>query len=165
MDIHLVQAAVGQFLGREAMLLDEGRFDAWLDLLAEDIVYEAPVRLGANTRDEETAAGGYRFRDTKDVLRLRVARLSTRAGFAEMPPSRTVRSVSSLCIVAQEGDEVAVSSALIVYRQRGNDAWADTIHARRTDRLRLTDAGPLLCARSISLPEISLSTPNLGIFL
>ena len=165
MDAVHLREVVTQFLAVEAMLLDEGRFEEWLDLLDESIVYEAPIRLGTNRRDEEFASGGYRFRDDKDILRLRVARLKTGAGYAETPPSRTVRSISSICILGETDGVVSVSSALILYRHRGNDMAGDTIHARRNDRLAISEAGLTLLSRSIIFAEVSLSTPNLGVFL
>ena len=45
---------VVQFLFREADLLDRGQFDAWLELLSEDIVYEMP---GTLTRDRSEQDG------------------------------------------------------------------------------------------------------------
>lgn len=162
--IHL-REAVTQFLALEAMLLDEGRFEEWLDLLDDAITYEAPIRLGTNRREEELSSGGYRFKDDKDILRLRVARLATGFGYAETPPSRTTRSISSICIFGETNNGVSVSSALILYRHRGNDVMGDTIHARRNDRLSYSAAGLKLLTRSILLAEVSLSTPNLGIFL
>ena len=165
MDAVQLREAVTQFLATEAMLLDEGRFEEWLDLLVEGVVYETPIRLGTIGREEELASGGYRFRDDKDILRLRVARLNSGAGYAETPPSRTVRSVSSICIVGEADGVVTVSSALILYRHRGNDGVGDTIHARRNDRLAISASGLKLLSRSIIFAEVSLSTPNLGIFL
>ena len=44
-------------------------------------------------------------------------------------------------------------------------AKADTLHARRSDRLRHTAQGLRLAAREILFSEVALSTPNLGIFL
>lgn len=166
MDAIALREAVSQFLALEAMLLDEGRFEEWYELLDADLVYEAPLRLAANARADEVVAGAYRFRDDKKVIRTRIDRLATGNAHSESPPSRTVRSVSSICVLP--GDDtgtVRVSSALIVYRHRGNDPHGDTIHARRQDRLRMTDRGLRLVSRTILLSEVALSTPNLAIFL
>ena len=38
-------AEIQEFLYREALALDERRFRDWLDLLADDITYEVPVRV------------------------------------------------------------------------------------------------------------------------
>jgi len=164
MDTVQLREAVTQFLAREAMLLDEGRFDDWYAILDDAIVYEAPLRLATINRGDEMVAGAYRFSDDKKIIRTRIDRIKTGNAFSENPPSRTVRSVSSICILGENDGVVEVSSALIVYRQRANDLSGDTIHARRNDRLRFTPDGLRLCARTVILAEVSLSTPNLGIF-
>jgi 3-phenylpropionate/cinnamic acid dioxygenase small subunit len=157
--------AVTQFLALEAMLLDEGRFEEWLDLLDENLLYMAPIRSGSEHREEELAGGGYRFNDSKDLIRVRLKRIQTGKGYSELPYSRTVRSVSSIYLSGIEDGVVSVSSAFIVFRQRGNDAHSDTLHGRRDDKLRVTSDGLRLLSRRINLAEVSLSTPNLGIFL
>lgn len=165
MDAVQLREAVTQFLALEAMLLDEGRFEDWYALLDDELVYEAPLRLATNKRSDEMVAGAYRFKDDKKILRTRIDRINTGNAYSENPPSRTARSVSSICILGENSGVVSVSSTIIVYRQRANDASGDTIHARRNDRLKLTPDGLRLCARTIILAEVSLSTPNLGIFL
>jgi 3-phenylpropionate/cinnamic acid dioxygenase small subunit len=158
---------VAQFLGLEAMLLDEGRLEDWFKLLDDEIVYEVPLRESADSRAKELPTGSYRIRDNKAMIRARLDRLATNLAHAEIPPSRTVRTVSSICLLPDPAPEVVgVSSTLIVYRHRGHDAAGDVIHARRNDRLRIVDDGARLVARTILLAETALvSTPNLGIFL
>jgi len=165
MDAVQLREAVTQFLALEAKLLDEGRFDDWYALLDDHLVYEAPLRFATDDRSRELARDVYRFRDDKQHVRTRIDRIKTGFGLSERPFSRTVRSVSSICIEGERDGEVAVSSALIVYRHRANDPAGETIHARRNDRLKLTPDGLRLRARTIVLSEISLSTPNLAIFL
>ena len=79
---------VREWLYQEAELLDEGRFEAWLELLADDLLYQAPVRL---TR--ERATGGdvsfemFHLDETRATLGLRVERLRTER--AEKPAKKT----------------------------------------------------------------------------
>lgn len=160
-----LREAVTQFLALEAMLLDEGRFEQWLDLLDEELIYEAPIRSGSDHREHEHAGGGYRFNDSKDLIKIRLKRIETGKGYSELPYSRTVRSVSSICILGEVDGVVSVSSAFVVFRQRGSNAHGDTLHGRRDDKLRITADGLKLLSRRINLAEVSLSTPNLGIFL
>lgn len=157
--------AVTQFLAMESALLDGGRFEEWFDLLDDDLSYEVPIRLSADRREDEMAAGGYRLQDTKEHVRVRIKRLASGNAYAEMPPSRTVRSVSLIYIAGAADGIVDVSSALIVYRHRGDDALGDTIHARREDRLRILPDGPRLLSRRVILASVVLPTANLGIFL
>ncbi len=157
--------AVTQFFAREAMLLDQGEYDEWFKLLDTEVTYLVPLRLGTYARKDEFPEGAYRQLDDYLTLGLRVERSKSTMGYSEAPNSRTVRSVSSIYIVSDSETEVAVSSALIVYRNRANDMHGDTIHARRDDTLRKTADGLKLLSRTIYLADVSLGTPNLGIFL
>lgn len=157
--------AVTQFLAREAMLLDNGEYDQWLEMLDQDVQYLVPIRLGAYARKDEFPEGAYRQLDDHLTLSRRVARSKSEIGYAEAPNSRTVRSVSSICVVEETAETVEISSALTLYRSRANDMHGDTIHARRNDSLRKTPDGLRLLARTIILADVSLGTPNLGFFM
>lgn len=159
-------ATVTQFLGLEAKILDEGREEDWLDLLDEDLLYTVPVRLATEDRSDEVQPGAFRIRDTKYHVRTRIKRLATGNAYSEIPPSRTMRLVGSVVVArTEDADVVAVSSSLLVYRQRGIDDHYDLVPCRRNDRLRLTADGPRLLRREVVLTEVSIITPNLGIFL
>ena len=103
---------VEQFLYREARLLDARRFDDWLDMLAEDIKYWAPLRSnrypayskaisildgsryeeGEFSREDELAI----MDEDKDSLTRRIRRLDSGMAWAEDPPSRTRHFVSNI---------------------------------------------------------------------
>ena len=85
-----------EFLAREAKLLDERRFDEWFALLDEDIVYHVPIREAKLAYNDEHASGGYRIRDNKALIGIRIERLKTGYAWAETPPSRTTRVVGSV---------------------------------------------------------------------
>lgn len=154
-----------EFLATEAKLLDERRFDEWYDLLDDDIVYHVPIREAQIEYADEHAGGGYRIRDNKPLIRVRIDRLKSGFAWAEVPPSRTTRMVGSVLAEAKEDGTIAAESALIVYRQRGHDAPGELIPARRHDVLRLTPDGPRLLRRDVYIAEVVLTTSNLGVFL
>ncbi|MFC3574218.1 aromatic-ring-hydroxylating dioxygenase subunit beta [Streptomyces yaanensis] len=82
------------------------------------------------------------------------------------PSSRTLRVVGS--ILARPTDDpavVAVSSSLLLYRQRGIDPHFDLVPCRRNDLIRLTEEAPRLLSREVILTEVTLATPNLGVLL
>ena len=157
--------AVSQFFAREAMLLDRGEFDQWLAMLDQDVRYLVPLRLGTYDRQDEFPEGAYRQLHDHLTLSLRVERSKSATGYSEAPNSRTVRSVSAICITEETDTTVSTSSALILYRNRANDMHGDTIHARRDDTLRKTPDGLKLLDRTVYLADVSLGTPNLGVFL
>lgn len=153
------------FLSREAKLLDERRFDEWFELLADDVVYHVPIREARLDYTAEHDGGGYRIKDNKALIRVRIDRLKTGFAWAETPPSRTLRVVGSLIVEPQDDGLIAVESAMILYRQRGHDALGDVVPVRRQDVLRMTADGPRLARRTALVTEVVLSTPNLGVFL
>src|SRR5947207_13819077 len=96
---------VEQFLYREARLLDERRFNEWLDLFTDDVRYWMGARANRYPRnskaisilspnryveDDKTRADELSILDeTKETLSARVARLDTGMAWAEDPPART----------------------------------------------------------------------------
>ena len=164
--IDQIRTLATDFLALEAKLLDERRFDDWLELVDDEIVYEVPVRMAAIEIADETQEGAFRIRDDINLLRVRVARLRTGQAWAEVPPSRTCRVVGS--VLAAPGDEagtIAVDSAMLLYRQRGHDGPGDVIPVRRYDVLRVTDRGVRLLRRRALITEAVLQTSNLGVFV
>ena len=162
-----VYLRISQFLGYEALLLDENRLDDWIELLHEDIVYEVPIRLSDNRKGKnEFPKDAFRIRDDLAMLRTRVARTATGEAWAEDPPSRTLRLVGSISIeLSDQANVYRTHSALLVYRQRGQEQVSDLIPARRLDLIKVTGDRCMLVRRTIILADTVLQTPNLGIFL
>jgi N,N-dimethyl phenylurea N-demethylase beta subunit len=159
-------AQVTQFLALEAKLLDEGREEEWYELLDDELLYVVPIRQATEQRAEEVDRSSYRIRDTKAHVRVRLDRLATGNAYSEIPPSRTMRLVGSVLLEGSEPpDLIKATSALLVYRQRGIDETFDLIPCRRNDTLRRTDEGLRLVRREVLLTEVSIATPNLGVFL
>jgi len=158
---------ITQFLGYEALLLDNHRLEEWTALLDENILYEIPMRLATRLNSpDEFPAGAFRVRDNLAMIRKRMERAATGEGWSEDPPSRTVRNVSSIFVEAtSEPDLFQVHSALTVYRQRALDRACDWIPARRKDIIRMETNQCTLVRRTVTLAETILQTPNLGIFL
>lgn len=154
-----------EFLAREAKLLDERRFDEWFEMLDDEIVYHIPIREARLDYDKEWTEGAYRVRDDKGLIKVRIDRLKSGHAWAETPPSRTLRVVGSVLADPQGADEIAVESALLIYRQRGHDAPGEVVPARRQDVLRLHDGKVTLLSRTARITEVLLTTPNLNIFI
>ena len=161
-----VHQAICQWLFHEATLLDHGRFDEWLELLTEDIVYQAPVRVTRERGKPDISDAMFHFDDTRATLGMRVERLKTEYAWAEDPPSRTRHFVSNVQVWPTErSDELAVHSYVLVYRNRGSDAGYDLLSGERQDVLRQVDGRWRLARRRVVLDQATLGTKNLGIFL
>lgn len=166
-----LQHEVEQLLYHEAQLLDTGQFSAWLDLLADDIVYHAPVRVTRERGQQpDFSLEMEHFWDDRETLNLRVERLKTEFAWAEDPPSRTRHFVSNVRIApGADPGEFDVASYLLVYRNRGEEATADLISAQRQDVWRRVEQPGgerawRLCRRQILFDQATLGTKNLAIF-
>lgn len=159
-----------QFLYLEADLLDEWRFDEWLELLAADLHYWAPVRENRVYRERrhETAApgGSAYFEENRADMVQRVERLNTHLAWAEDPPSRTRHLVTNVraCETGTAGT-FAVSSNFMVYRTR-SERDQDQIVGQRRDVLRSTthEAGFEVVRREIRFDMATLLIKNLSSF-
>jgi 3-phenylpropionate/cinnamic acid dioxygenase small subunit len=111
---------VEQLLYREAHLLDSGGFQEWLELLAPDLRYWAPVRaeLSREREKEDEANRLPLFDETKASLALRISRLDTGLAWVESPTTRTRRFVSNVTVDPGPDDLVGVRSNLILFRSR-----------------------------------------------
>ena len=101
MDALLLRYEVEQFFNHEAELLDSRQFEAWLDLLAEDIRYWMPLTRNqefGKWQDQHTRAGKDLnwFDEGKFELEQRVKQIMTGLHWAEEPVSRTCHMVSNL---------------------------------------------------------------------
>ncbi len=162
----LLTSELTEFLYGEAELLDEGRYEEWLELLTEDVAYTMPLRLNVAVADVEargtTRAGSEVcwFDDGKEVLRKRVAQLRTGVHWAEEPLSRVSHLVTNVRVVAVEGEEAVVSCRFLVHRNRVADE-TDFFVGRRRDTLRRTADGWRICRRELLLDQNVLLAKNL----
>jgi 3-phenylpropionate/cinnamic acid dioxygenase small subunit len=164
----LVKQEVEDFLYREAELLDERRYDEWLDLLAEDVHYWMPMRR--NVPAEELAREFTRdgldvnwFDEGKDTLTRRVKQIATGVHWAEQPPSRICHMVSNVQILEQHGDEISVKSRFLIYRNRV-ETETDVLVGKREDLLRREAGGLRIARRKIILDQNVLLAKNLTFF-
>src|SRR5262249_4425367 len=124
----LLERDVAQFLYREAELLDERRYEEWLDLLTDDVRYWMPMRrnvkLGELEREFTREGQDVNwFDEGKDTLRRRVQQILTGVHWAEEPLSRICHMLSNVQLLAAtpsvvEPAEVTVKSRFLVYRNR-----------------------------------------------
>jgi 3-phenylpropionate/cinnamic acid dioxygenase small subunit len=115
-----------QFLIRETRLLDEGRFDEWLNLFTADAWYWVPSQPGQeNPRD--TISLMY---DDRRLLETRVRRLASPRIYSQEPRSRTSRMIGNVTIeeVAPDGKACTIRSKfqLIEYRRETQRIFGGT---------------------------------------
>ncbi len=86
------------FIYREARLLDERRFEEWLDLFTEDGLYWIPMDENADPENEPSV-----LFDNSVTRRQRVYQLLHQPHYSQIPPSRTVHFVSN--VESRAGDQ------------------------------------------------------------
>lgn len=163
-----LEREVEQFLYAEAELLDQRRFEEWLDLFTEDARYWMPMRRNVKTGDHEreiTREGEEIswFDEGKETLIQRVQQLRTGIHWAEEPQSRVCHMVSNVQVLRDDGQEVAVKSRFLVYRSR-LETETDFFVGKREDILRRVDGGWKIARRAIFLDQNVLLAKNLTIF-
>jgi len=154
------------FLYREAQLLDDARFDDWLETLHDELVYEMPVRQSVMPKDGTGFVDGMTFlTETRNSLLTRVRRLQTEQAWAEQPGSRTRHLVANVLVErgAAEG-ELNVASAFLVTRTRA-DLPYDLFSGERRDVLARDGERLLLKRRRILFDQTVMKSYNLSIFL
>lgn len=164
----LLQAEIADLLTLEAELLDERRFDDWLDLLTEDVRYCMPMvrNVSHGSLDREYTLPGRHatwFDEGKNELRLRVQQIQSGDHWAEEPLSRTTHLVANIRLADRAGDEATVHSRFIVYRAR-LETDVDLVAGKRTDVLRREAGSWKIAQRRILLDQSTLTAGNLTTF-
>jgi 3-phenylpropionate/cinnamic acid dioxygenase small subunit len=162
---HLLRLEIEDFLWEEADLLDDFRYEEWLDLLTDDLVYWMPIRRNVPSREMEAeyAEGGAMlswYQDDKPTMVKRVSQIRTRVHWADEPYSRVSHFISNIRILGREGpDEVKVKCRFLFYRNRHEDEQS-TFIGKRIDTLRRTESGWKIARREIYLDESVLLFKN-----
>jgi len=157
----------------EADLLDERRYEAWLDLFTEDVLYWMPMRKNVawEERDRDITAEEdvAWMHDDKETLSKRVQQLLTGLHWAEEPLSRISHLVTNIRIAdavtaLDDGASMQVKSRFFVYRNR-LETETDFLVGRREDTLRRVAGDLRIARRKIILEQSVLLAKNLTVFL
>jgi 3-phenylpropionate/cinnamic acid dioxygenase small subunit len=157
----LTRQQAEEFLYREARLLDERQYEAWLALFADDGTYWLP------SADDDPLQAPSVLYDTHRVLAQRVHQLVHTARYAQIPPSRTIHLISNVELLDDgAGPEVEVRcNALVVELRAGDRRQAGlgqqrTLAARCAYRLR-HDGGWRIASKRVDL--IDRDQPQQGL--
>jgi len=108
------------FVHDEVRLLDERRFEDWVDLFADDGVYWVPTTPGQATPARTVSL----FYDDKNAMKARIARLRHPRIYVQTPPSRTRHLVSGFRLEEASvplGEYVVSSSFIMLEYRPGNE--------------------------------------------
>ncbi|MGH7908049.1 MAG: aromatic-ring-hydroxylating dioxygenase subunit beta [Candidatus Binataceae bacterium] len=85
---------IEQFLYREANLLDQKRWDEWLELFADDGCYWVPLF----PEQDDPMAHTSLFYEDRPLMRMRIDRLRHPRAFSQEPPTMTSHVVSNVIL-------------------------------------------------------------------
>jgi 3-phenylpropionate/cinnamic acid dioxygenase small subunit len=151
----------------EAAALDERRFDDWVGMLNEDLVYQAPIRItrtGPN-KDRDVMRTMFHFDEDYGSIQMRTGRLQ-KSAWAEDPPSRCRRFVTNVRVgECETAGEYEVVSYIYLERSRGDNPENESLTAERRDVWREVDGAYKLASREIIVDQSVLGMSNLAVFL
>lgn len=159
---------VEDFLSYEGELLDERKFDRWLELLADDVRYWMPLARNFEHDKPETEytrerSGAAWFDEDKKTLTQRVRQLQGGDHWAEEPLSRTTHMTTNVRIDRVDGPELTVKCRFLVYVNR-RETEVRLFAGKRVDVLHRSGEGFLIKKRSIFLDQTTLLAKNLTTF-
>ena len=148
--------SVCEFLFLEAGHLDNGRYEEWNDLLADDIVYRVPEAEFVDRPNRSLDDfGAHHFDEDKRSITNRVTYLMSGLNSSDMPRLRRARLITNIRIASQSGAEMDVHSNFLLMQYRW-DGTEVNYAGSRVDRLREAGAGLKLARRDVSLLNVIL---------
>jgi 3-phenylpropionate/cinnamic acid dioxygenase small subunit len=154
----LFEREIEKFLYREAELLDDRRYNDWIELIAEDIHYHMPVRrnvkFGEQHRENSDSESEISwFDEGKRTLAGRVRQINTGLHWAEEPFSRVRHLITNIQVGDLDGDEVAVRSNFYCWSNRLRDEVNVFVGTRQDVLRRDPETGFKIAKRLILLDQ------------
>ena len=169
----LLKQEIEEFLYHEVELLDERRYEEWLELLDADVRYWMPMRRNVRfgELEREFTREGLDinwFDEGKDTLTRRVQQILTGVHWAEEPLSRICHMISNIQLLhvspsASAPVEVAVKCRFLIYRNRV-ETETDILVGKREDVLRRVNGQWKVTQRKVILDQNVLLAKNLTFF-
>ena len=116
----LSETALCNFIAQEAAMLDEGQYEAWLDLFTEDGRYWVPL-LGRFQEDVHSH-NSIAYED-RLLLQLRIQRLRDSRAHSQHPPSRCqhVLQISRVEDVDEQAGSAVLRTPFLYIEARGEE--------------------------------------------
>lgn len=109
-----LNAAAAEFLYREALLLDQQRWEEWLALYAEDAVFWVPsYNLDGTLVTDPEVSVNLMYLTSRSALDDRIFRLNTNDSVASTPVPRTAHMITNV-LAEGDGDMVSATASFQV---------------------------------------------------
>jgi len=169
----LLEREIEQFYYAEADMLDERRFNEWLDLFTDDVRYWMPLVANVQHRhlDKEYSREGVDnawIDEDKRTLTQRVQQLATGIHWAEEPRSRMSHLITNVRILEigpslDSPRQLTTKCRFLIYRNR-METEVDLLVGKRSDVLRQEQGQWRVARREIYLDQNVLLSKNLTTF-
>lgn len=137
-----------EFVRQEARLLDEKRFEEWIELFTEDGYYWVPARPDQENPYDEISI----FFDDRSFMQTRYGRLRHPRVHAQIPASRTFHLIADVRVEPESpaGADYLVSSGMIMleYRPGGQQ---QIFGGRCSHAIRIVDGKMKLAWKKVNL--------------
>jgi biphenyl 2,3-dioxygenase beta subunit len=162
------QYLVEQYYYREAELLDEHKYEEWLELFTESARYWVPSRNNRLRSDSGSSVSTHDefslFDDSKTTLGWRVRQLSLPTHWAENPRSRTRHLITNVRVLSVDDEnKLSVRSNFLCYRNRMQDE-VDIWVGERRDILIESDGNLRIESRTVYLDQSVILSKSLNVF-
>ena len=147
-----------RFVAREGWLIDQKRWDDWLDLYLPDAEYWLPCHLddGTTTSDPHKQISLIYY-SSRAGLEDRVFRIGTDQSLASTPLPRTSHLVSVGQVTEREDGDVEVSSNWAAFSYRLEEQYH--FFGTQEHVLRRTDAGLKIAKRRVMVMNDKIPCP------
>lgn len=132
-----LRAEFEQLIFREARLMDDSRYEEWLELWDRgECLYWVPLNDFESDPEGRVAL----IYDNRERIEDRVTRLTSKAVPSQIPRSRLMRSLSNVIILAASDDEIVGTSQFVLGEVRNDH---QTITFGRNEHHLVRSAGGL----------------------
>jgi 3-phenylpropionate/cinnamic acid dioxygenase small subunit len=150
---------IAELLYREALCLDEQRWDDWLALFTDDAVLWMPAWNGTHEQtDSPDTQLSLMYCDGRTRLEDRVWRIRSALSVASNPLPRTVHAVSNVFVTDERDGIIAVSASWTVHLYDTVRARQDVFFGRYRYDLRIADDTLRIARKTIVLANDRIPT-------
>lgn len=157
-----LKQSLQDFVWQENALLDEGRFDEWYELFAQDGLYWIPGESGQESPEGRMCIA----LENRMLMRLRIDRLSHHRAFSLQPGVRGLRVIQHPRVQSEHPDEdgcYTVRTNLIYSEYQKQKT--EVLPATASYRLRAVDQAWEIVEKRVDLLSVDGYLPTIQLFI
>ncbi|QCP80543.1 hypothetical protein D0C27_00980 [Alcaligenes faecalis] len=157
-----LQQSLQNFVWQENALLDEGRFDEWYELFAQDGLYWIPGESGQESPEGRMCIA----LENRMLMRLRIDRLSHHRAFSLQPGVRGLRVIQHPRVQSEHPDEDGCYTVRInlIYSEYQKQK-TEVLPATASYRLRAVDQAWEIVEKRVDLLSVDGYLPTIQLFI